>query len=135
MMTDRLFIEASAARANAYAPYSGYKVGAALLDEQGRIWSGCNVENVSYGLTLCAERNAVSALVSHGGLQVVEMLVLTNDAAPPCGACLQVLREFAPKPENLSIHLADENGVRDTVTLLQLFPRGFSSNEVKSNAR
>ena len=134
MMTDRLFTEAAAVRANAYAPYSGYKVGAALLDEQGRVWAGCNVENISYGMTLCAERNAVTAMVSHGGLQVVEMLLLTKDAATPCGACLQVLREFTPKPENMSIHLADENGVRETVTLAALFPRGFASAEVKSNA-
>lgn len=134
MMTDRLFAEAAAASANAYAPYSGYKVGAALLDEQGRVWAGCNVENISYGMTLCAERNAVTAMVAHGGGQIVELLLITRDASTPCGACLQVLSEFTPAPENLSIHLADEAGVRETVTLADLFPRPFSSIDVKSNA-
>src|SRR5947208_1457032 len=88
-MPSELLTAARAAAGNAYAPYSKYAVGAALRDEQGRIWAGCNVENASYGLSLCAERNAVTAMVSHGGKEVKEILVLTADAAPPCGACLQ----------------------------------------------
>jgi cytidine deaminase len=134
-MVEKLLQAAIAARANAYSPYSGYSVGAALLDEQGRIWSACNVENVSFGMSLCAERNCVTAMVSHGGNQVIELLLLTKDGATPCGACLQVLREFAPKPENLAIHLADEGGVRETMSLAALFPRGFTTVEVKSNAK
>ena len=135
MMIETLLEAAKVARANAYAPYSGYEVGAALLDDQGRVWAACNVENVSFGASLCAERNAVTAMVSNGGKQVIELLLLTKDGATPCGACLQVLNEFAPHPENLSIHLATEDGVQETVSLESLFPRGFDSNEVKSNSK
>jgi cytidine deaminase len=87
------------ARENAYAPYSGFKVGAALLDRSGSVISGCNVENVSYGLTICAERTAVVKAVSEGKRDFIKMLVVAEELVMPCGACLQVMAEFAPRLE------------------------------------
>jgi len=81
---------------NAYAPYSHFKVGAALLTESGNIWTGCNVENASYGLTICAERSAVSKAISEGDKQFIAIAVVTSGQKPisPCGSCRQVLLEF-----------------------------------------
>ena len=92
---------ARAFRAKAYAPYSGYKVGAALLGSNGRVYGGCNVENASYGLTVCAERVAIGAAVADGERRPVAIAVATGDAEPatPCGACRQSLVEFNPKME------------------------------------
>ena len=127
-MSADLLSAAQAAAAHAYAPYSKYPVGAALRDELGRVWSACNVENVSFGLSLCAERNAVTAMIAGGGREVKEIVVLTADAAPPCGACLQVLSEFAPDPRSLLVHLADSTGIKKTYNLHELLPVPFSSN-------
>lgn len=83
---------------NSYAPYSRFRVAAAVRDERGRVFNGVNVENSSYGLTICAERAAIFNAVAHGSKRIVEMLVLALDSEypiPPCGACLQVLSEFA----------------------------------------
>ena len=128
-----LLRQAMTARENAYAPYSGFKVGAAIrLDPTGEIISGCNVENVSYGATVCAERNAVFTAISRAGKSGVtgqiEHLVVVTDAEPPavpCALCLQVLQEFCPP--TLPIHLADLSGIRRTITLGELLPHPFSA--------
>src|SRR5690349_2808106 len=94
---DRLFAEATSARERAWAPYSKFKVGAALLFEDGRVLSGCNVENASYGLSMCAERNALGrAAVEGAGRPLAVAIVADSERpCPPCGACRQVIAEFA----------------------------------------
>ncbi len=98
---ERMKSEARRAADRAYAPYSGFKVGAAVLDDRGRVYAGCNVENASYGLTVCAERNAVARAVCAGAksLQAVLVFTGTEKLTPPCGACLQVIAELGDNPE------------------------------------
>jgi cytidine deaminase len=99
--TDQLIEAAKSACENAYAPYSGFPVGAAVLDDQGRVFAACNVENASYGLSICAERNAVFQAVAHGAREIRAVALYTPTPAPatPCGACRQVLNEFGPGAE------------------------------------
>lgn len=97
MNKDALIAAARQARTHAYAPYSHYLVGAALLCADGQVYSGCNVENASYSLTICAERNAIFQAVADGQRDFVAMAVIGNNHAIPCGACLQVMSEFAPE--------------------------------------
>ena len=92
----RLVEAAKAAQKNSYSPYSRYPVGAAVLTESGRIYSGCNVENASFGLAICAERVAIFKAVSHGEKKILALCVAAK-SAKPCGACRQVIIEFAPK--------------------------------------
>ncbi|MFH0880650.1 MAG: cytidine deaminase [Lentisphaerota bacterium] len=112
------------ARENAYAPYSGFRVGAAVRTTAGEVYSAANVENSSYGLTVCAERNAVFKAISEGHQEFTHLAICadTLDPTPPCGACLQVLFEFAPE---LEIILFTPRGKENIVTLDQLLPRGF----------
>ena len=92
---DRLLAAARAMRSHAHAPYSGYCVGAAVADDSGRVFSGCNVENASYGLTLCAERVAIGAAVAAGARRLTALAVSAPGPTPyPCGACRQVMAEF-----------------------------------------
>ncbi len=121
----RLLVAAVAARKRAHAPYSHFPVGAALLGDDGRVYAGCNVENSSFGLTLCAERNAVGQAVARGATKIRAIAVVagTELPTPPCGMCLQTLAEFADG--DLPILLAGVNGEEEVTTLETLFPRRF----------
>lgn len=124
-MTDEKLLElALDARKNAYVPYSGYAVGAALLAEDGRVFTGCNVENAAYGNTLCAERTALVKAVSEGCRKFTRLAVVGNstDYCWPCGACRQMLYEFAPELEVL-VARKDHQFVK--FPLRALLPHGF----------
>ena len=112
-------------RRHAHAPYSRFKVGAAVLDERGRIHGGCNVENASYGLTVCAERNAVAAAVAAGARRIHAVAVVTSarPPAPPCGACRQVLAELGA--DDLPVLLAGPTGAAREESLGALLPQAF----------
>ena len=113
---------AGAARIKAYAPYSNFKVGAALRVVTGEVFTGCNVENVSYGLTICAERVAVGSAVQAGATEFDQLAIVSDSAEPvvPCGACRQVLAEFCP---DLAIVSRTVTGVTAEFKLSALFPR------------
>jgi cytidine deaminase len=119
---EQLIQKAQEAQAQAYAPYSKFKVGAALQTSSGRIFMGCNVENLSFGLTICAERAAVFAAVSAGHSDFTRIVIATDSAVPasPCGACRQVLAEFNPEMEIIS---CTRQGDRFTARLDELLPR------------
>ena len=119
----KLIAAAKAARKNAYAPYSKYRVGAAILTKSGAVFTGCNVENASYGATICAERNAIGAMVAAGEDAPIACAVVTGGAKPgsPCGMCRQVLYEFAA---DMPIVLVADGDRRET-TLATLLPDGF----------
>lgn len=121
---------ARSVRQNAYCPYSGYRVGCALRSDSGEVFSGVNVENVSYGATMCAERSAIFAMVGGGDRWIRHIVVATADGGTPCGLCLQVILEFCEKPDELEIVLVDEAGAQRGFTLSQLLPFGFRSSEV-----
>ena len=118
---------AIAARHNARAPFSNFKVGAALEDETGRIFTGCNVENATYGLTMCAERVAVFKAVSEGAQNFRRIAVAadTDLLTPPCGACRQILWEFCGDVEIVLVNL---QGKTETLRLKDLFPRPFDAS-------
>ena len=122
-MTDRELLDmAIAAREFAYAPYSKYKVGAALEAEDGRVFTGCNIENAAYGNTICAERTALGKAVSEGALHFTRIAISSSGSTPyPCGACRQSLYEFAP---DLRILMTWDGNVRES-TLRALLPEGF----------
>ncbi|MBC7226690.1 MAG: cytidine deaminase [Thermoflexales bacterium] len=122
-----LLDQAHQARERAYAPYSHYKVGAALLGRSGRIYTGCNVENAVYPLSTCAERTAVVKAVSEGEREFVAIAVVTENGGTPCGACRQTLREFA---EDLVILIGDATGHYRQTTLRQLLPESFSAADL-----
>lgn len=112
-------------RANALAPYSKFAVGAAVLDERGRVHVGCNVENASYGLTVCAERNAVGAAVAAGARRVMAVAVVAQPLATPCGACRQVLAQVAGDDVPVLMSAARGGGAPERVRLGDLLPRAF----------
>jgi cytidine deaminase len=113
---------AIAVRRRAYVPYSSYAVGAALLVEDGTIITGVNVENASYGLTICAERTAVTKAISEGHRKILAVAVVTDNAGSPCGACRQVLTEFAG---DVPVYLVDAVGNGRDTTLYTLLPDHF----------
>lgn len=116
------------AREKAYAPYSHYFVGSALLTSEGRIFQGCNVENASYGLSCCSERVALFKAVSEGATDVVAIAIATKEGNFPCGTCRQVLNEFNP---SLIVLISNENGhlIHET-TLSALLPNAFGSQNL-----
>lgn len=122
-----LITAAVQARENAHAPFSKFKVGAALEDETGRIHTGCNVENATYGLTLCAERVAVFKAVSEGVRKFRRIAVVadTENLTPPCGACRQILWEFCG---DIEVTLANLHGKTETLRLRDCFPRPFDAS-------
>jgi cytidine deaminase len=118
------------ARENAHTPFSKFKVGAAIEDANGRIHTGCNVENATYGLTVCAERVAVFKALSEGarGFTRVAVVADTETLTPPCGACRQILWEFCG---DIEIVLANLSGKSETLRLGALFPRPFDSSFIR----
>ena len=124
---DALIEAALQARENAHAPYSKFKVGAALEDETGRIHTGCNVENATYGLTICAERVAMFKAISEGARKFRRIAVAadTEVLTPPCGACRQILWEFCG---DIEVILANPRGKTETLRLRDLFPRPFDAS-------
>ncbi len=119
---ETLIAEARKARERAYAPYSRYRVGAALLGRSGRIYTGCNVENAAYPLSLCAERAAVARAVAEGEREFLAIAVVTENGGTPCGACRQVLREFG---KEILVFIADVRGNYWQATVDELLPRSF----------
>lgn len=126
-----LLSAARAARARAYAPYSRFAVGAALLDEAGRVHAGCNVENAAYPQGLCAEAGAIAQLVLAGGQRILAAVVVgeADEPVTPCGACRQRLREFAA--DDCPVWVADLRIVRARFTLGELLPASFGPSHLR----
>ena len=126
-MTDALLQAALAARANAFAPFSKFQVGAAVEDIDGRIHTGCNVENATYGLTICAERVAVFKAISEGVREFRRIAVAadTETLTPPCGACRQILWEFCG---DIEVTLVNPRGASEILRMKDLFPRAFDAS-------
>lgn len=123
-INEKLVAAAYEAMEYAYVPYSDFRVGASLITKEGRIYSGCNIENASYGATVCAERAAIFKAVSEGSRCIERIAIVSSShkKTPPCGICRQVMSEFMPK-DGLII-LADKNGI-ETYTLKELLPESF----------
>ncbi|MFD1425679.1 cytidine deaminase [Kroppenstedtia sanguinis] len=130
MKREQLIEEAKKVRQRAYVPYSGFPVGAALLTEDGRVFSGCNVENVSFGLTNCAERTAFFKAVSEGTrkFQALAVVGATSNPISPCGACRQVMAEFCSP--GMKVYLANLDGEIKQTTVGELLPGAFDKEEL-----
>jgi cytidine deaminase len=129
-LQEQLLTTAREARERAYAPYSKFPVGAALLTKSGQVYAGCNVENASFGLTICAERVAINSAVAAGDRAPVAVAVLTardTDPAAPCGACRQVLSEFNPR---LKVVLPTSSGGIEVFGLDELLPESFGPTDL-----
>ena len=135
MENKRLIELSKEAMGKAYAPYSGYKVGAALLTKQGKVYQGCNVENAAYTPSNCAERTAIFNAISEGDRDFEAIAIvggkdgLVKDRFPPCGVCRQVLMEFCD-PETFRIVLAKDKGEYEEYTLKKLFPVSFGKDQI-----
>jgi cytidine deaminase len=128
---DELLAAATAARAQAYVPYSHFAVGAALLDDAGRIHAGCNVENAAYPQSQCAEASAIGNMVLGGGRRLRAVLVLADAPQPvtPCGGCRQRLREFGAA--DTAVYVANPQGVQQRFTLGGLLPASFGAEHLE----
>jgi cytidine deaminase len=129
--SDNQLIEtATAARLRSVAPFSNFKVGAALQTKEGKVFTGCNIESASYGLTVCAERVAIWKALSEGERDFTDLVIVadTENLTPPCGTCRQIIWEFA-KPAR--IILANLRGQREEVHILDLLPRAFDARFLK----
>lgn len=124
---DKLVAAAKQARENAHAPYSNFRVGAALRAKSGRVYTGCNVENATYGLTVCAERVAIFKAISEGerGFDAIAVVTHTEALTPPCGACRQIMWEFCG---DVDVILANLAGKTEVHRLSSLFPKPFDSS-------
>lgn len=130
-----LYKTALMTRERAYSPYSHHKVGAAIKLDDGRIFGGCNVENSSYGATVCAERVAIQKAVSESGkIKIAQVLVITDSdpAWPPCGMCRQVIAEFGPQAQIITANL---KGDLKTLQLAELFPQAFTPEHLQKELR
>ena len=129
-MSQDLFEAARAAMAEAYAPYSKFPVGAAIRAEDGRIYAGANIENISFPQGWCAEPTAISHMIMAGATKIVEMAVIAEKLplCPPCGGCRQKIAEFASA--KTQIYLCDETGVKKTMTMEELLPHGFATDVI-----
>ncbi|HUQ06526.1 MAG TPA: cytidine deaminase [Kofleriaceae bacterium] len=124
------------AQQRAYAPYSNFKVGAALLTGSGEIFTGANVENASYGLTVCAERTAciTAALAGHRDVRAICVITDASPPASPCGMCRQTLLEFTPDPSKVRVLALGPDGARDEWTVAELIPHGFTGKQLDTAA-
>jgi cytidine deaminase len=128
MIQAELITTATAIRERAYAPYSKFKVGAALLGKSGRVYTGCNVENATYGESVCAERTAILKAVSEGEREFDTIAVVTENGVSPCGSCRQVMMEFAP---DMTVIMADtQSHIHLTTTVRDLLPHGFTADQL-----
>jgi len=125
-MDKKLYEIALDVKKKAYAPYSNFHVGAAVKSTDGKIYTGCNVENASYGLTVCAERNAIGKMVSEGETKFSEIYIVgdTEEILPPCGACRQVLKEFAA--DDAKVFMFNNKGDFKEATMDDILPFGFT---------
>lgn len=132
-MKNELLKAALEGQKNSYAPYSGKHIGAAVLMDNGKIYHGCNVENASYGGTVCAERTAIFKAISEGAKKIKEVTVVSSEQNPwpPCGFCRQVIAEFADT--NTLIHLANPQGQSSTFKFTELFPMAFGPAHLGQN--
>ena len=126
---DALIEAAQRSRENAHAPYSNFRVGAALRANSGRIFGGCNVENATYGLTVCAERVAIFKAISEGerGFDAIAVVTDTDTLTPPCGACRQLIWEFCG---DVPVILSNLKGKTETLQMRELFPKPFDSSNL-----
>jgi cytidine deaminase len=129
---DALFEAARTIQAKAYAPYSRFKVGAAIATPDGRVFTGCNVENAAYPVGSCAEAGAIAAMVAAGGSRIAEIVVMGegDNLVTPCGGCRQRIREFAGP--GTPIHVAGPEGIRKSFTLDELLPFSFGPDNLSA---
>lgn len=129
--TEELFAAAHNIRRRAYAPYSNFAVGAAVLGSNGKIYAGANVENISYPCGTCAEQSAIAQMIGDGCRKIAEILIIADTAEPitPCGACLQRIKEFAGA--QTVVHLANLNGIISSLNFNDFLPLAFNNKEVK----